>query len=228
MTTDTETLTARACAFTTPGEALDYAERARFRVRVHYGGESSVSPEYTAGQDWGDVHDVAGYVGRSMGTPGKPETKARLIVANARSTGGPAMLSEDRIVRVRFANRREGGDLYRHPDYLPPSRWDSYPLDIDAHRHDWARHFAADPQKDPRGVMLDRLTETLRASGSRYALRIEGRDHRGSRIAIDTEDGGGTLAIVAGDGSALRYWDSSTTGKPDHLTLDNYRPETRS
>lgn len=107
----------------TPPEVIDVLERSMrtgMRIRIHYGD--------TDGRDWGDVYDVTGRVGRSMGPLHIP-----LMVANARSSGGPGILDHC-IVRIRHANRRDGGDLYRHPTYTPPPRED-HPLD-------WDKHFA--------------------------------------------------------------------------------------
>jgi hypothetical protein len=91
------------------------------RIRVHYG-------DTETGRDWGDVFNVSGYVGKSTG-----REPILLMVDNARSMGGPAILT-DCIVRIRYANRREGGDIYRHPNYSPPPRED--------HPADWDKHFA--------------------------------------------------------------------------------------
>ena len=90
--------------FSTSAEALAYAERERLRVRLHYG-------DTDTGRDWMDRYDVTGRIGRSMGP-----VKVPLVIANCRSMGGPAIL-ENCIVRIRHANKKNGGDLYRHPKY---------------------------------------------------------------------------------------------------------------
>jgi hypothetical protein len=77
------------------------------RLRLHYG-------DPVTGQDWGDVFDVEGYIGRSTGSQPIP-----LLIANTRSIGGGGILDRS-IVRIRFANRSCGGDLYRHPTYSQP------------------------------------------------------------------------------------------------------------
>lgn len=103
----------------TPREVIEILETARIyhqergpsewpRYRFHYG-----DPE--TGQDWGDVHDVRGYVGRSMGP-----IKIPLLIANTRSTGGGALL-DGNIIRIR-PSAGGGPDLYRHPTYKPPSK----------------------------------------------------------------------------------------------------------
>jgi hypothetical protein len=101
--------------------ALEWARARRVRIRVHYGTTVTSMPASLGspvGSDWGDTYHVEGYVGRSTGNE-----KIPLLVNNARSTGGPAIL-DDCIVRVRMANRSEGGDIYRHPSYCPPPRGD--------------------------------------------------------------------------------------------------------
>lgn len=98
----------------TSEEIIRILERARktdMRIRVHYG-------DVKTGQDWGDIYHVAGRVSRSIGP-----VKVPLLIANATSHGGDAMLDHC-IVRIRYANRKEGGDLYRHPNYTPPPRSD--------------------------------------------------------------------------------------------------------
>ena len=85
-------------------EILETARRKGTRIRVHYG-------DTVTGRDWEERYDVAGRVGRSMGP-----CKVPILLHNRRSMGGGAMLDHC-IVRIRFANAREGGDLYRHPKY---------------------------------------------------------------------------------------------------------------
>lgn len=98
----------------TSQEVIDVLERCRAngtRIRVHYG-------DAKTGQDWGDLWNVTGKVSRSMGPH-----KIPILVANARSMGGGGMLDAC-IVRIRHANRKDGGDLYRHPKYQPPNPTD--------------------------------------------------------------------------------------------------------
>jgi hypothetical protein len=223
---DAQTMLASSARFASAADALDWAERTHTRIRVHYGYASDAARDHaiarglgatpettpTVGQDWGDVYDVSGTIGRSMGTPGRPETRIRLLIANRTSTGGPGMISPECIVRVRYANREHGGDLYRHPDYLPPNRGDAFPADLARSQRDYARHFAADPA-DARGCTVDRLTTLLQDAGRSYALRIDGHGD----IAIDTPSDDGritALAIVERDGSGVRYWGDGT---PEHF-----------
>jgi hypothetical protein len=101
----------------TPQEVIDVLERARNtgqRVRLHYGtveGGAAHKRGKPVGEDWGDTFYVAGHISRSMGPQKTP-----LVVARRNSSGGPAVLDHC-IVRIRPANQRDGGDLYRHPDY---------------------------------------------------------------------------------------------------------------
>ena len=74
------------------------------RVRFYWG-------DTKTGLDWGDTYGVAGTIGRSTG-----KMKVPLLIHNARSMGGGAILTHC-IVRIRHANKQDGGDLYRHPDY---------------------------------------------------------------------------------------------------------------
>lgn len=86
-------------------EVVDVLERVRAsqqRIVVAYG-------DVTTGRDWGDTHDVAGRVGRSMGP-----VKVPLLIHNSRSFGGPAMLDHC-IVQIRES--RGGRVLYQHPNY---------------------------------------------------------------------------------------------------------------
>lgn len=99
----------------TPTEIAEVIERARkygWRIRVHYG-------DRNFGTDWGDLYDVTGYVGRSLGA-GEHPIRVPLLLHNARSRGGSAILTKN-IVRIRFANRKDGGDLWRHACYTPPN-----------------------------------------------------------------------------------------------------------
>lgn len=112
----------------TPREIIERFYNARMqhidppsRIRVHYG-------DTETGRDWGDVYDVSGYVGRSTG----PQP-IFLLVHNSRSVSGGSILV-DSIVRIRYANRKNGGDIYRHSNYTPPPRED-YP-------NDWETHFS--------------------------------------------------------------------------------------
>lgn len=95
----------------TPLRVAQELERLRgtdTRIRVCYG-------DVETGQDWGETYDTTGRVGRSMGP-----VKVPLLIHNRRSIGGASILDRC-IVRISFANKRDGGDLYRHPSYMEPT-----------------------------------------------------------------------------------------------------------
>lgn len=85
-------------------QLLERLRQSKTRVRFHWGDPKS-------GKDWGDEFDVAGRIGRSTG-----RVKIPILVHNKRSLGGTGIL-DHRIVRIRHANKKDGGDIYRHPDY---------------------------------------------------------------------------------------------------------------
>lgn len=87
----------------TPDEVIRVLENARQsgkRVRVFYG-------DTATGRDWMEENDVMGTIGRSTGT-----NKIPLLIANARSMGGGAILDHC-IVRITIDKK----DVYRHPSY---------------------------------------------------------------------------------------------------------------
>ena len=91
----------------TPKSLRDILEAIRLRgqrIRLYYG-------DTKTGKDWGDIYDVTGKISRSMGP-----CKIPILIHNSRSMGGGAILDHC-IVRIRFANRKNGGDLYRHPKF---------------------------------------------------------------------------------------------------------------
>ncbi len=63
------------------------------------------------GRDWEEEHDVEGYIGRSTGS-----IKVPILLANARSHGGGEILTTN-IVKIQYANKKQGGVLYQHPNY---------------------------------------------------------------------------------------------------------------
>jgi hypothetical protein len=91
----------------TSQEMINLLERLRndqTRVRFHWGNPRS-------GKDWNDINDVAGRIGRSTGT-----YKIPLLIANNRSMGGGALLDHC-IVKITYANKKQGGTIYQHPNY---------------------------------------------------------------------------------------------------------------
>lgn len=83
---------------------LERSRANRSRLRLHWG-------DIKTGLDWGDTHDVTGHIGRSTGS-----VKIPLLIHNSRSLGGGGIL-DDCIVKIRYANKKEGGVLYQHPEY---------------------------------------------------------------------------------------------------------------
>jgi predicted outer membrane repeat protein len=83
---------------------LDRIYRQQIRVRFHWGNMQT-------GEDWGDVYDVSGRIGRSTGI-----YKVPLLIHNKGSTGGGA-ISTDSIVMIRYANKKDGGVIWKHPNY---------------------------------------------------------------------------------------------------------------
>lgn len=81
--------------------ALESARRSGQRVRLFYG-------DTETGKAWPEENDVAGTIGRSMGP-----MKVPLIIANARSSGGPAILVSS-IVAIAIGPNRFS---YRHPQF---------------------------------------------------------------------------------------------------------------
>lgn len=95
----------------TPEEVIGLLEelrKSKQRIRLHYG-QTEPSDSMPIGRDWLESWSVTGVIGRSMGP-----IKVPIMVANARSMGGPQLLDHC-IVRIREA--RGGRDLYRHPQY---------------------------------------------------------------------------------------------------------------
>ncbi len=89
----------------TSDEIIKILERMReqhVRLLLDYG-------DTETGQSWGEVHDVAGYIGRSLGP-----TKIPLLIYNERSQGGGGIL-DDCIVQILTSRDRRV--IYKHPTY---------------------------------------------------------------------------------------------------------------
>lgn len=83
-------------------EGLRQGPGRRVRIRLFYG-------DTDTGKDWNEENDVTGYVGRSTGN--RP---ILLLIPNARSTGGGAILT-NRIVKL--IDIGTGRVLWQHPHY---------------------------------------------------------------------------------------------------------------
>lgn len=82
---------------------LEQARTNRTRIVVDYG-------DVETGRSWQEEFDIAGYVGRSTGN-----IKIPLLVYNARSMGGGAMLDHC-IVKISLSKGKKV--LYKHPKYF--------------------------------------------------------------------------------------------------------------
>lgn len=96
----------------TPKEVVEIIERCRqsnqaYRLKFQWG-------DTKTGQDWGDVYDIAGYIGKSTGKKPIP-----LLIHNSRSHGGGALM-ENSIVKISMA--KGGQVLWQHPNYQPPKQ----------------------------------------------------------------------------------------------------------
>lgn len=78
------------------------AYRDKNRLRFHWG-------DIKTGEDWGDVNDITGTVGRSTGS-----IKVPLLIKTSRSSGGGAIL-DNACVKIVDAKSKEV--LYEHPKY---------------------------------------------------------------------------------------------------------------
>jgi hypothetical protein len=82
--------------------ALKLAHEKKFRVRIFYGNPQT-------GTSWNEEHDVMGTVSNSTG-----ETACLILVNNARSMGGGAILTSN-IVRIDSIEHKK--PLYVHPAF---------------------------------------------------------------------------------------------------------------
>ena len=88
----------------TPDFMIELLEKIRargLRVRFHWG-------DMKTGKDWGDV---SGTISTSTGP-----IKVPILINNQRSMGGGAILTSS-IVKIRYANKRDGGIIWEHPKY---------------------------------------------------------------------------------------------------------------
>ena len=85
-------------------QILENLRNSRARVRIYLGDRNT-------GRDWEESSDVFGAVGRSTG-----RIKIPILVNNARSFGGGALL-DNCIVKLEYANKKDGGVIWQHPKY---------------------------------------------------------------------------------------------------------------
>ncbi len=91
----------------TPPQVIDILEkclhsRRQYRFRIWDGDRNT-------GRAWGDIE--TGYIERSTGP-----IKIPILISNTRSLGGPGLLDHC-IVKIEYANKKDGGILYQHKDF---------------------------------------------------------------------------------------------------------------
>lgn len=99
----------------TPDAVIGLLERSRttgVRLRLHYGQTDPEKPDL--GLDWMEENDVEGKIGNSMGP-----VKVPILLANARSTGGPQILDHC-IVRITDTLKPRNS-LWKHQKYHRPT-----------------------------------------------------------------------------------------------------------
>ena len=126
----------------TPDRLVDILEglrRRRSRVRVYLGDRKT-------GRDWEESSDVFGIIGRSTG-----RIKIPILVNNVRSLGGGALL-DDCIVKLEYANRKDGGVIWQHPKY---------------HRGDYPVTRVGVPVRTKKGKVAKRIRRATAQAGVR-------------------------------------------------------------
>lgn len=84
-------------------EILEDIRNSGQRVRFHWG-------DTETGEDWGDIYDVSGTIGRSTG-----DIKVPLLIETTRSTVGSAILTHC-IVKIT-TTKNPKHVIYQHPKY---------------------------------------------------------------------------------------------------------------
>lgn len=127
----------------TSDEIIRILERMReqhVRLLLDYG-------DTETGQSWGEFHDVAGYIGRSMGP-----TKIPLLIYNERSQSGGGVL-DDCIVQILTSRDRR--EIYKHPTYKLPKK--DYALSVDVSEEPGKTVYAEVTGSEKKGVILKRI-----------------------------------------------------------------------
>lgn len=99
----------------TPAQVIDILENARrngrlLRLRIYYG-DTTTGECWSDGDHEGDGGIESGYVGNTTGWLTSP-----LLCHNRRSSGG-SIISSNRIIRIEYANKNDGGVLYQNPRF---------------------------------------------------------------------------------------------------------------
>lgn len=100
--------------------ALERAREGHWRVRLFCG-------DVKTGVAWEEEHDIMGTIGRSTGS-----IKSPLLIANARSMGGPALLDSCIVGVRRTGTAGKKWWLYKHPAFTVGS-WGVQILDSGVH-----------------------------------------------------------------------------------------------
>jgi hypothetical protein len=85
-------------------DVLEWIKQNDIRIKIAYGNVET-------GEDWEEINDVTGYIGRSTGT-----YKIPLLIYNKRCIGGSSLLDHC-IVKIEYSNKKEGSVLYQNPKY---------------------------------------------------------------------------------------------------------------
>lgn len=142
---------------TTPAGVIAALESARIsgqRVRIFYG-------DAVTGCTWNAENDVTGTIGRSTGAQ-----KAALLINNARSTGGGAILTACIVHMIDVKTKRV---LYTHKLFKMPQA-----QIVDSTAACWPR---SQPAQYTHAVKLDGVLHayfTSRVSAARYAAFMTG------------------------------------------------------
>ncbi len=146
----------------TPDEVVSILEGARDygrRVRLYYG-------DTKTGQDWNEEFDTMGTVGRSTGN-----IKIPLLISNARSMGGGAIL--DHCI-VKIATQQNDGKyhvVYTHPNYY------TRPFIINDNGEEWAKNHDGNRYSVSAGAELVAIFKD-RNKAQRYVDFMLGKRNR--------------------------------------------------
>ena len=83
---------------------LERIRKDHIRIKLSYG-------DINTGRDWNETNDIYGYVGRTCG-----KIKIPILLHNNNSMGGGTILT-DCIVKIEYANKKNGKIIYKHPRY---------------------------------------------------------------------------------------------------------------
>lgn len=129
---------------------LEQCRANRTRIQLHYG-----DTEILAGRDWHEENDTTGRVSRSTGT-----IKIPILVHNARSTGGGAILDHC-IVGIRTTGKN-GRWLYKHPQYRAKM--------FEVHAVDCSRGYVCEVRADGEPVARFKTSQ----AAFRYISKVSG------------------------------------------------------